>query len=57
MEIRSAEPADVDALMALAADVIGPARAGPFVRSHLEGVRETLDALRQTLLQRRKNTL
>jgi GNAT superfamily N-acetyltransferase len=37
MEIRSPEPADLDALMALAADVIGAARAGPFVRSHLDG--------------------
>ena len=36
MEIRSPEPADLDALMALAADVIGSERAGPFVRSHLD---------------------
>ncbi|HEX9818568.1 MAG TPA: GNAT family N-acetyltransferase [Methylomirabilota bacterium] len=36
MEIRSPQPADVEALMALAAAVIGPERAGPFVRSHLD---------------------
>lgn len=36
MEIRSPEPADLDALMALAAGVIGAERAGPFVRSQLE---------------------
>ena len=37
MEIRAPEPRDVGALMELAADVIGPERAGPFIRSHLEG--------------------
>ena len=37
MEIRGPEPRDVGALMELAADVIGFPRAGPFVRSHLEG--------------------
>ncbi len=36
METRSAEPADLEALMELTADVIGSERAGPFVRSHLE---------------------
>ena len=36
MEIRLPEHADVDALMGLATDVIGPERAGPFVRSHLD---------------------
>jgi len=36
MEIRSAESADREALMAMTADVIGAERAGPFVRSHLE---------------------
>jgi len=36
MEIRSPQPSDVDALMALATAVIGPERAGPFVRSHLD---------------------
>lgn len=36
MEIRSPQPSDVDALMALAGAVIGPERAGPFVRSHLD---------------------
>jgi GNAT superfamily N-acetyltransferase len=36
MEIRSPQPSDVDALMALASAVIGPERAGPFVRSHLD---------------------
>jgi GNAT superfamily N-acetyltransferase len=36
MEIRGAEARDVGALMDLASDVIGPERAGPFVRSHLE---------------------
>jgi ribosomal protein S18 acetylase RimI-like enzyme len=36
VEIRSAEAGDLDALMALAADVIGAPRAGPFVRSHLD---------------------
>ena len=36
MDIRRPEPADVDALMKLAEVVIGPERAGPFVRSHLD---------------------
>jgi GNAT superfamily N-acetyltransferase len=36
MEIRSPQPSDLDALMRLAAAVIGPERAGPFVRSHLD---------------------
>ena len=36
MEIRAPQPSDVEALMALAAAVIGPERAGPFVRSHLD---------------------
>lgn len=36
MDIRQPEPADVEALMKLAEDVIGPERAGPFVRSHLD---------------------
>jgi GNAT superfamily N-acetyltransferase len=36
MEIRSPQPSDVEALMVLAAAVIGPERAGPFVRSHLD---------------------
>lgn len=36
MEIRSPQPSDHDALMALAAAVIGPERAGPFLRSHLD---------------------
>ena len=36
MEIRSPQPADRDALVALAAAVIGPERAGPFLRSHLD---------------------
>jgi GNAT superfamily N-acetyltransferase len=36
MEIRQATAADLPALMALAADVIGPERAGPFIRSHVE---------------------
>lgn len=36
MEIRGPEPRDVGALMTLAGDVIGPERAGPFVRSFLD---------------------
>ena len=36
MEIRQPESPDIGAVMTLAADVIGPERAGPFVRSHLE---------------------
>jgi GNAT superfamily N-acetyltransferase len=36
MEIRQPAPADLADVMALAANVIGPERAGPFVRSHLE---------------------
>jgi GNAT superfamily N-acetyltransferase len=36
MEIRQAEHTDLAQLMALAADVIGTERAGPFVRSHIE---------------------
>jgi GNAT superfamily N-acetyltransferase len=36
MDIRTPRAADIDALMALATIVIGPERAGPFVRSHLE---------------------
>jgi GNAT superfamily N-acetyltransferase len=36
VEIRSAEAADMDTMMRLAAGVIGPERAGPFVRSHVE---------------------
>jgi GNAT superfamily N-acetyltransferase len=37
MEIRAPKGSDVDALMALATHVLGPERAGPFIRSHLEG--------------------
>ena len=37
MEIRLPHAGDLGAVMALAADVIGPERAGPFVRSHVEG--------------------
>ena len=36
MDIRSPEPRDVGALMELATEVIGPERAGPFIRSHLD---------------------
>jgi GNAT superfamily N-acetyltransferase len=36
MEIRPPEGGDVDAITALAADLLGPERAGPFVRSHLD---------------------
>jgi len=33
---RHADDADLQAVMALAAEVLGPERAGPFVRSHAE---------------------
>ena len=36
MIIRHADQADLQAVMALAAEVVGPERAGPFVRSHAE---------------------
>jgi GNAT superfamily N-acetyltransferase len=36
MEIRGPEPRDVGALMDLGAAVIGPERAGPFIRSFLD---------------------
>jgi GNAT superfamily N-acetyltransferase len=36
MEIRAPRPPDLETLMTLAADVIGPHRAGPFIRSHLD---------------------
>jgi GNAT superfamily N-acetyltransferase len=36
MEIRLPEGGDLDAVMTLAADLLGPERAGPFVRSHLD---------------------
>src|SRR5437588_543607 len=36
MEIRGPEPRDVGALMDLGAGVIGPERAGPFIRSFLD---------------------
>lgn len=36
MEIRQVKQADLAAIMSLAAAVIGPERAGPFVRSHVE---------------------
>lgn len=36
MEIRHPEPDDLAAVTALAAEVIGPERAGPFVRSHFD---------------------
>lgn len=36
MEIRLPHAADLDALMTLAGDAIGPERAGSVVRSHLE---------------------
>jgi GNAT superfamily N-acetyltransferase len=36
MEIRLPEGGDFEAIMTLAADVLGPERAGPFVRSHLD---------------------
>ena len=36
MNLHRAEPGDLPAVLALAADVVGPERAGPFVRSHAE---------------------
>jgi GNAT superfamily N-acetyltransferase len=36
MEIRHPQRADLAAVVELAADVIGPERVGPFVRSHVE---------------------
>lgn len=36
MDVRLPQASDGDALMVLAAAVIGPERAGPFVRSHLD---------------------
>ena len=36
MITRHADDADLQAVMALAAEVLGPERAGPFVRSHAE---------------------
>jgi GNAT superfamily N-acetyltransferase len=36
MDIRLPESGDLDAIMTLAADLLGPERAGPFVRSHLD---------------------
>jgi GNAT superfamily N-acetyltransferase len=36
MEIRPPGSGDLNTVMTLAADVIGPQRAGPFVRSHLD---------------------
>jgi GNAT superfamily N-acetyltransferase len=36
MEIRLPEGDDLDAIMTLAANLLGPERAGPFVRSHLD---------------------
>ena len=36
MNVRHVESSDLAAVMALAAVVIGPERAGPFVRSHAE---------------------
>ena len=36
MEIRSPLRAELGAVMELASEVIGPERAGPFVRSHVE---------------------
>jgi GNAT superfamily N-acetyltransferase len=36
LEIRQPEGSDVETIMGLASDVIGPERAGPFVRSHVE---------------------
>jgi GNAT superfamily N-acetyltransferase len=36
MEIRLPEGNDLDTVMTLAGDLLGPERAGPFVRSHLE---------------------
>lgn len=36
MEIRSAESADVEAMLGLTAEVVGPVRAEPVLRSYLE---------------------
>jgi GNAT superfamily N-acetyltransferase len=36
MEVRPPEARDVEAIMGLAAEVVSPERAGPFVRSHVE---------------------
>jgi len=36
MDIRLLGPGQLDSIMTLAGDVIGPERAGPFVRSHVE---------------------
>jgi GNAT superfamily N-acetyltransferase len=36
MEIRAPQPSDRDAPVTLASAVIGPERAGPFLRSHLD---------------------
>jgi len=36
MDIRSPQPPDLETLMALAVAVIGPERAGPFLRSYLD---------------------
>ncbi len=36
MEIRPVQPGDLSALMELATGAVGPERAGPVVRSHLE---------------------
>ncbi len=36
MSVRQAEPGDLGDVMTLACDVIGPERAGPFVRSHVD---------------------
>lgn len=36
MQIRHPQPSDLGAVMELAAEVMGPERAGPFVRSHVE---------------------
>jgi len=37
MIVRHVETSDLGAVAALAAEAIGPDRAGPFVRSHVEG--------------------
>jgi GNAT superfamily N-acetyltransferase len=36
MEVRSPRRGEIEAVMELAVDALGPARAGPFVRSHVE---------------------
>ena len=36
MEIRNPQHSDLGAVMELAAEVLGPERAGPFIRSHTE---------------------